>query len=172
MVSNMGRVYSKIRIKPNTKNYFCGGIICSNTQTKRGYVVVKLRYQTKWKMCKIHRLVAEAFLHKEVGLDIINHKDGNKTNNHVNNIEWCNQLHNNLHALRTGLRVNVSGEKSGRCFYSDKLILETIDLHNSGFDVRHISIKTGIPDPHIRKIIKRQTREYLTKDVFIRLVDD
>ncbi len=122
MISNIGRVYSKIRLKPNTKNTTCGGAMCGNTKTKMGYIVAKLRYCGKNKTCKVHRLVAEAFLPKEDGLDIINHKDGDKTNNHVSNIEWCNPLQNNLHALSTGLRVNAHGEKASQCLLDNACV--------------------------------------------------
>lgn len=105
-VSNIGRVK---RLETTYKDMFgnvrtCKENIRKNTHTKRGYLVVTLTYANRRKLCKVHRLVAEAFLHKEDGLDIINHKDGNKTNNYVDNLEWCTQLHNNIHALETGLR--------------------------------------------------------------------
>ena len=105
-VSNMGRVK---RLETTYKDMFgnirtCKENIRKNTHTERGYLVVTLTYAGNRKLCKVHRLVAEAFLQREDGLDIINHKDGDKTNNFVNNLEWCTQLHNNVHALETGLR--------------------------------------------------------------------
>ena len=169
MVSNIGRVYSKRRMR--TTRVFkmeVGGIILKNITTKAGYQVVPLHNDGKRCLAKVHRLVATAFIPIVDGMNIINHKDGDKSNNLVANLEWCNQLHNNIHALKTGLRVNAHGEKASQCLYSDKLILETIDLHNSGFDVRHISLKTGIPCSHIRKVIKRQTRTHLTNNIFIK----
>lgn len=52
---------------------------------------------------KIHRLVAIAFLPGSG--DEVNHRDGNKKNNHVGNLEWCNRNHNMQHAYRLGLKV-------------------------------------------------------------------
>lgn len=63
---------------------------------------------TLWKDKKdtsylVHRLVAEAFIEKEPGKDIINHKDGNPRNNYIGNLEWCDHKHNNNHAFDNGL---------------------------------------------------------------------
>ena len=54
----------------------------------------------------IHRLVAEAFLPAEAGKKEINHKDGDKHNNRVDNLEWCNRSENVKHAYESGLKAN------------------------------------------------------------------
>ena len=66
-----------------------------------GYCRVSLCKDGKVKAHKIHRLVAEAFLNGE---GHINHKDGNKLNNNLNNLEFCTNKENNKHAFLTGLR--------------------------------------------------------------------
>ena len=62
---------------------------------------------------KAHRLVALLFLGKPPeGKPCINHKDGNKNNNHYTNLEWCNHYENNKHARKTGLNnITVSNSK-------------------------------------------------------------
>lgn len=65
-----------------------------------GYNIVALT----GKQLSVHRLVALHFLPNPYGYDQVNHKDGVKENNHVNNLEWCNSLMNAEHALKTGLR--------------------------------------------------------------------
>lgn len=51
----------------------------------------------------VHRLVALAFLEKPEGKDCINHKDGDRCNNHIDNLEWCDYKENSNHAFDTGL---------------------------------------------------------------------
>ena len=72
---------------------------------KNGYIHYYIRDLNinKRKDYKGHRLVAEAFLDKPSDLDLINHIDGNKANNHVENLEWCNYSQNMIHAHTTGL---------------------------------------------------------------------
>lgn len=52
----------------------------------------------------VHRLVADAFCDGREDNKVINHKDGNKQNNHADNLEWVTRSENDLHALRLGLR--------------------------------------------------------------------
>lgn len=70
-----------------------------------GYLVVNLRKNHTSKTVPVHRLVAEAFLPNPLGLPTVNHKDGNKMNNCVDNLEWASYSSNNLHALENGLRA-------------------------------------------------------------------
>jgi hypothetical protein len=60
----------------------------------------------------VHRLVAEAFLGKGKKCEQVNHKNGVKTDNHVNNLEWCTGKENVRHAYRLGLRSARRGESS------------------------------------------------------------
>lgn len=67
------------------------------------YYVVHLRANGKGKTCKVHRFVAE-FLPNPNNHPVVNLKDGNKLNNHVNNLEWCKYGENNKHIIDTRLR--------------------------------------------------------------------
>ena len=70
---------------------------------KLTYYAVMLWLGNKSKCAKVHRLVAEAFIPNPDNLPCINHKDGNKLNNQVTNLEWCTYQENMQHAVRTGL---------------------------------------------------------------------
>jgi len=70
----------------------------------RGYLSLTLRRDNRQETQMVHRLVAEAFLGGiHPGLDV-NHIDGDKTNNCIENLEWCTREENVRHAVRTGLR--------------------------------------------------------------------
>lgn len=72
--------------------------------TSRGYLGMTLRKDNRQITQSVHRLVAEAFLggpHPDLE---VNHIDGDKTNNCIENLEWCTRLENVRHAVSTGLR--------------------------------------------------------------------
>lgn len=89
---------------------------------KKGYHKVKLSDSAgQRKMKSVHRLVGENFLQEtyKKGLQI-NHKDCNKSNNHVDNLEWCTGAHNIQHALENNLFVH------GEDHYNSKITVETV----------------------------------------------
>ena len=91
LVSDDGKVFSK----------FSGRLLVCKPRDD-GYVTTALRKGEKSKNVYIHRLVLEAFgpTNKK---ETINHKDGNKLNNHISNLEWNTYTENNKHAIETGL---------------------------------------------------------------------
>ena len=93
LVSNKGRVYSNIKEK-----------LLKPQKNEKGYLSVELRGGPKRKVKKIHRLVAEAFLKNPLSRTEINHKDGNKENNTVENLEWSTRSENLTHAYSSGLK--------------------------------------------------------------------
>ena len=75
--------------------------------TKNGYKMITLCYNNKSKKIFLHRLLATLFLPNPFNKPFINHIDGNKLNNDINNLEWCTSHENNLHAWKNGLCENV-----------------------------------------------------------------
>lgn len=53
----------------------------------------------------VHRIIAETFIRNPNNLPCVNHKDGNKLNNSVDNLEWCTHSENTMHSYRTGLQT-------------------------------------------------------------------
>lgn len=71
-----------------------------------GYLKVSLSENSKCDHnCRIHKLVAAAFIPNPENKPEINHIDGNKTNNHVSNLEWVTRSENSRHAFKTGLNA-------------------------------------------------------------------
>ena len=101
MISNFGRVKSlkkNIMLTPSMNNW--------------GYLRVKLSQDGKRYRLLIHRLVLKSFKpNEDLNKTECNHKDGNKENNYVENLEWCTRSDNMKHAFKIGLR-NFKGENN------------------------------------------------------------
>lgn len=104
-VSNYGRISSVSRVAKRSTNgpLPIRGRLLTGALSNRGYLYVTLTVDGKKKNLSIHRLVARTFLDNHRHLPQVNHKDGNKKNNHVENLEWCTNRDNAIHALRIGL---------------------------------------------------------------------
>lgn len=106
-VSNMGNVRSLGRRVPTNMPGFhrvCPGKILKPQKAKRGgYLVVTLKKSKKIVCAKIHRLVAQAWIHNKYTLATVNHKDGDKANNTASNLEWMSMNDNLKHAREIGL---------------------------------------------------------------------
>jgi hypothetical protein len=89
-VSTLGRVRKKE-----------GGRILK-ARKSRGYMRLWLYKDKLKKDWYVHRLVALAFLYRPPGKELINHIDGDKTNNYFKNLEWCDHKENLMHAYMTG----------------------------------------------------------------------
>lgn len=73
-------------------------------ENSNGYLRVSMNLTGKQKEYLLHRLVATHFVENPNSLPVVNHKDGNKHNNHFSNLEWLTSSDNNKHAFATGLR--------------------------------------------------------------------
>lgn len=103
-VSNLGNIKSKERIVKNgNRVFFKKEKILTPFLQKTGYLTITLLKDNKIKSHYIHRLVAIAFIKNDFDLEQVNHKDGNKRNNNVNNLEWCSRSENIKHAIKNGL---------------------------------------------------------------------
>ena len=104
-ISNYGRVYSAISNK-----------CLKSIKNTKGYLLVHLYKDGNRKVFKIHRLVAIHFIPNEnKKYNQVNHIDGDKTNNIVNNLEWVDNSLNEIHAYKNGLKGSKSVSKRVRC---------------------------------------------------------
>lgn len=102
-ISNLGKV-KNVKTQKILKNY--------TSKQDKGYLKVSLYSNLKSKNFKIHRLVANAFIANPCNYPQVNHINGNKQDNCVENLEWCNNSHNMKEAYKIGL---VKSSHSG-CF--------------------------------------------------------
>lgn len=104
-ISNLGNIKALEKSVWNGQGYIhFPEIIRKPNPDKDGYLNITLSNCGKVKTYKIHRLVAEMFIPNLKNKPQVNHKDGNKTNNCVDNLEWCTNQENQQHAYRTGLK--------------------------------------------------------------------
>lgn len=97
-VSNKGNIRSVDRM--DCQNRFRKGKMCKKLENEDGYYKVSLSKNGIEKRFFIHRLVAMAFIENPNDFDCINHKDENKKNNCIENLEWCTRKYNNNYGKR------------------------------------------------------------------------
>ena len=112
-VSDLGKVKSLQKKIPHLGSYrIINESILKGSITEYGYIVYKLGGKLNGRMYFGHRLVAKNFLGIVNEKNVVNHKNGIKTDNRLENLEWCTQLENVIHSYKMGLSNNY-GEKNG-----------------------------------------------------------
>lgn len=109
-----------------------------------GYCIIALNHKGRKYTRKIHRLVAEAFIYNKYGLPEVNHIDGNKENNSVDNLEWVSTYQNIQHAIDNNLRKYPNSE--------EQVITACELMELNMYYLDEISEKTGISVENLRRI--------------------
>ena len=104
------------------------GRILAQTTDKYGYKIVSLNYKGKNYKCKVHRLVALAFIPNPENKPTVNHKDTNKSNNYVDNLEWATYDEQMKHAIKMNLIKTLRGEDDGSAKYKERQIIKACEL--------------------------------------------
>ena len=155
-VSNLGKVRGKDR--------FCGkrssivkGKELTQIPNRKGYVEVRLFLDSKSTAKIVHRLVANAFIPNCDNKSQVNHIDGNKLNNRIDNLEWVTNSENQLHAYSLGLQPSRAGENNIKAKITDKDVTLLKQLYNSGKSVVEVSNIMNISLSSTRHIIYGKT---------------
>lgn len=123
-------------------------------QMRSGYYYVELCKDGKGYKKDIHRLLGEHFIDGYFEGAVINHIDGNKLNNDLDNLEWVTFSDNLQHALNTGLRVIPSGDDNPNTKLSSTDKLQILDLYEYGFSQYDIAKMYGVSQNTISKKIR------------------
>lgn len=140
-VSSEGSVRSLTRTYGNRTFQ---GMPIKPRKNKQGYLYVSLQKAPIKKTGKIHKLVAEAFCSRPHGSVVVNHLDGNKTNNKAPNLEWTTLSGNSLHAWENGLQTATHGDSNWNATLSNHDVDEIRSLLIRGAPHEEIARKFGV----------------------------
>ncbi len=135
-VSNLGRVKSLVNNKGQYREKILTPII------GKGYYRVRLFKNKQNKLYSVHRLVAEAFLDNPNNLPCINHKDENKLNNIVTNLEYCTYSYNSNYGTSIQRRIEKQSKKVYQYTLDGEFVREwksTMECGRNGYSQQAIS---------------------------------
>jgi len=148
-VSNLGRFKSNYKYKPS--RILKGTVI-------NGYLSVGLYENKKLKLFRAHRLIAFHFIDNSNNKPMVNHIDGNKLNNKISNLEWCNGFENMNHASKNGLMNPVIGENH----YKTKLKeCDVLNIRSSNLPQKKLALIYGIGISTISMIKSKKNWKHL-----------
>lgn len=120
------------------------------TTHRQGYKVVSLGSPRK--TLRVHRLVAEAYLLNPENKPEVNHKNGDKSDPHVRNLEWTTKSENIKHGYDNGLYPDKSGEGNGRAILDETKVREIKRMLRTEKSCTKVGRKFGVSDAVIRHI--------------------
>lgn len=130
----------------------------------KGYIRCSLYINGRSKNKLVHRLVLMTFNPVEGMENLqVNHIDGNKKNNNINNLEWCTQSENQRHAFRIGL-ISRKGTKNSQCRLSEARVIEIANLILEGHTIADIRKRFNISKSLVSAIRNKRLWGHLLKD--------
>lgn len=153
-VSTMGRVRTLDRVvtRGNGK-LFIKGKILKQRRDNNGYMDVAFNVNGKVVNRYVHRLVAQTFIPNPDNLPQVNHKDCNRTNNHLNNLEWCTNQYNIDYREKYGTPVK---EAQGYPVYTINIETQEVSKFHSQSEA---SRALGVFHSNINKVVKGQRKQ-------------
>lgn len=159
-VSNMGRVKAEARTVPHAKlGLQILQVRLLKPALRSGYPFLTLTKLNHRENCHVHRLVAKAFLAPIEGKNIVNHKDGVRTNNIYTNLEWCTYSENSQHRFSVLMQPGPMLGKGGEANHGNRKVLQlSMDglLIASYYSLTKAFQETGISQQSIGKCASGQ----------------
>lgn len=160
-ISNLGRVKSLQRKakKRNGQEIIIWEKILKPHKDTKGYLQVELKKEFKRKICVIHRLVAKAFIPNPKNKPQVNHINGIKTDNRVENLEWCSGSENVKHAIKNNLTHFNCGEDhpNSKLTNEEALFIKThYKAHDKKYGMRALMKMFNISSTPIYNIINEK----------------
>lgn len=157
-VSNLGRIKSLTR---KTKTIKIKETIMRLQKHPSGYLQIALSKKSIKKRFYIHRLVLEAFLPIQKNKLEANHKDGDKTNNLLENLEWVSRSYNHVHAYNTLHKPRMLGSKHPHSKLTEEDVLKMRQLFKDGVTKKAIAKQFGIAYNTAQQIIIRRRWKHI-----------
>jgi len=162
----MEKILGNVTLKQLDENYYVSnnGFVYSLNKQRflsihdngKGYKTVSINRKSRY----IHRLVAQTFIPNPLNKSDVNHKDGNKSNNSVENLEWNTRKENQVHASINGLIAQgerVAGSKLNK--------EQVIDVFNSKGLHKDIAVKFGIGRMAVGKIKRKERWKHILNNL-------
>jgi len=126
-----------------------------------GYLDVMLCKDGKALRCQVHRLVAETFIPNPENKRTVNHKNGDKTDNRIDNLEWATQSENVKHAYDNGLNAPTKGEQHPNSKLTEAKVREIRDRYDNGCPQYKLAEEYGVSPQHISYIIRGELWKHI-----------
>lgn len=148
-VSTLGRVRTLDKVVSTEKStQFFKGRILKPASNSRGYLTVAVKVNDKFISKSVHRLIAQTFIDNTDNLPQVNHKDCNRKNNDVSNLEWCTASYNRRYREKYGVS---SAEAKGRPLFA--INLESLEVARFSSQIE-ASRELGVNNSNITAVTK------------------